>query len=114
MITSNPIPSAFFVAGYSETGTGATHQIILNGGDHGTPLLDELAENEADPTTGDYRRILYAIAEMLYQRFSVVSPVPAKVSMTRSSYEDTSTGELVRTYTTQFRTTLTGVEVAEE
>ena len=111
---SNPIPSAFFVAGYSETGTGATHQIIFNTAGHATPLITELTEAEADPTTGDYRKILFAIMEMLRAKLNAATPVAGKVSMARSSYEDVATGELVRTYTTTIRTVPTGLEVADE
>lgn len=110
MITSNPIPSAFFVAGYAYS----TNQITLNTAAHASPLLVELDAAEANATTGDYRRIVYALLEMLYQKFLVVTPVPGKVTSTRSTYEDTVTGELVRTYTFQIRTIATGVEVAEE
>jgi len=110
MVTSNPIPSAFFGAGYAYS----TNAITLNTEAHASPLLEELEAAEANATTGDYRRILYALMEMMYQKFLVVTPVPGKLTFTRSTYEDTSTGELVRTYTFQVRTIPTGVEVAEE
>jgi hypothetical protein len=114
-MASNPIPSVFFGAGYTETGTGATHTIVLTTNDNsGTKLLPELTEVEADPTTGDYRKILFALMEMMYVKYQAVTPVPGKLTLTRSSFEDTASGELVRTYTVQIRTNVTGVEVADE
>jgi len=110
MVTSNPIPSVFFGAGYAY----ASNAITLNTAAHASPLLTELDAAEANATTGDYRRILYAIQEDLYQKFQLVTPIPGKLTFTRSTYEDASTGELVRTYTFQVRTIATGVEVAEE
>lgn len=113
-MASDPTNTGFFGSGYTETGTGTTHAIVLNSGANTTPCVAELSEAEADPTTGDYRKVMYALLEMLYQKFLVVDPVPTKVSMTRVTYEDTVNNELVRTYTVQFRTVATGIEVADE
>lgn len=110
MVTSNPTPAGFFGGGYAY----ASNAITLNTSAHAAPLLAELDAAEANATTGDYRRIVYAMMEMLNDKFKAATPVPTKLSITRSTYEDTSTNELVRTYTVQIRTVVTGTEIAEE
>lgn len=110
MITSDPIPSVFFGAGYSV----GTNSITLNTSAHASPLLTELTSAEANATTGDYRRIIFALMEMLHEKFQAVTPVPGKLTVTRSTYEDTANNELVRTYSVQIRAVVTGIEIAEE
>jgi len=110
MTTSDPIPSDFFGAGYSV----GTNTITFNTAAHATPLLTELTSAEANATTGDYRSIVYALMEMLNTKFGAATPTPGKLSITRSSYEDGTANELIRTYTVQVRTVITGVEVADE
>lgn len=109
-MTSNPIPSAFFGAGY----TYASNVISFNTAAHATPLVLELTAAEANVTTGDYRSILYALMEMLKAKMDAASPVSNKAAVIRSTYEDTSTGEFVRTYTVTIRTNAAGLEVANE
>ncbi len=109
-MTSDPIPSVFFGAGYSY----ASNAITLNTEAHASALLDELDATEANATTGDYRCIMFALLEMLYQKMLAATPASEKVSMTRATYEDLATSELVRTYTVQIRTVASGIEVADE
>lgn len=107
---SNPIPSTFFGAGY----TYAANQITLNTAAHATPLLAQVDAAEANATTGDYRRIVFGVLEMLHAKFAAATPVASKIAVLRSTYEDTLTGEFVRTYTVTVRTTPTGLEVTDE
>jgi hypothetical protein len=112
----DPTPSAFFGAGYTEDGTTTTHKLQLNSSGHTTPLLAEVTEAEADPTTGDWRKIIFGLIEMIYQKFIALAEAdkPNKVNLTRSSSINETTGEITRFYTFTFKVAPSGIEVNAE
>lgn len=67
--------------------------------------------------SGDIRRILLGIVEAAYQKYltySTAGTAPAKMSISRTSSINDSTGILTRFYTLTFVTDVSSVEVAEE
>jgi hypothetical protein len=114
----NPLPSTFFGAGYGESGSTTTHAITLNTAGHTTPLLAEVTETEADPSNagGDYRKVLFGIAEMIYQKWLGLDAEdrPTKMQVFRSSSVNETTGHITRNYTLQFIIAPDTVEVVSE
>lgn len=126
-----PTPYQLFGSGYAAS--SSTHTITLNTSNASSdPLLIQITDTEANADSGDGRRVVYGLLEMLYQHMaelngteayvtgefswgsSTTGVVPSvKIVPTRSSYEDTN-GELVRTYKFIVRTTVTGLEVSDE
>jgi len=93
----------------TDTGTG-THSIVVMG------LLPEITNAEANATTGDSRRVIYGLLEMLYSKMQNLDSAdrPTKLTILRATYEDTNTGEFVKTFTITVRASATGFEVADE
>ena len=93
----------------TDTGTG-THSIVVKG------LLPEITNAEANATTGDSRRVIYGLLEMLYSKMQNLDSAdrPTKLTILRATYEDTNTGEFVKTFTITVRASSTGFEVADE
>jgi len=109
----NTAPSAFFGAGYTAT----TGSIILGTVDNSMPadrLLTELTDVEANADTGDFRAIVFALMEMLYQKQQAMPVKPVKQTIVRSTYEDPTTGEFLRAYTVQLRLFASSLEVTAE
>lgn len=78
--------------------------------------VPELTSVEANPATGDMRKIVFALEAALYDAMQAVDSAdrPAKWTNNRqSSFNDTS-GVISRTFVNQFSTTVSGVEVAAE
>jgi hypothetical protein len=59
------IAPSTWIDGY-DSDSGA-HTITLNTAENGTPSLPQLTDAKADPTTGDIRQVVLAIAEALYE-----------------------------------------------
>jgi hypothetical protein len=93
----------------TDTGTG-THTIKSLG------ILQEVSDAEAHATTGDWRKIVYGIMEMLYQRWlnTPTADRPAKMNISRSSSTNETTGAITRFYTVQITTIPSGLEVVDE
>src|SRR5690606_12798565 len=95
----------------------ASNQLRLTTADSSAPVaVPELTDAEADPTTGDVRKLFYALCEMMYQARNAIAPedLPVQMQIFRTSSVNDVTGEITRTYTLQFVTEATGVEVADE
>lgn len=78
--------------------------------------LDEATDAEIDATSGDWRKIMFAIVEMLYQRWNntPTDDRPAKTTVTRSSSTNEATSVTTRTYTFQVQIAPGSVEVVDE
>ena len=78
----------------------------------------ELTEEEADGSTGDIRKIVFAILEKWYSTYNALSSVnqPNKWTCTKSMSANAATGEVTHTYTNTIKTEIAtaGQEVADE
>jgi hypothetical protein len=84
------------IAGWSEDGTNVTFPIAS---------LPELTASEADGTTGDSRKILYAILAQYeaWYRGLAAEDKPGKLNISRSSSSpDVNTGHITRTFSVRF------------
>lgn len=111
--TSYDTPGEFFGAGYALE----TNQMKLNTNDAASDkLVTEVTDAEANATTGDARKVIFGLMEMLYAKMSALATAdkPTKLAITRSISEDTVTGEFIRTYLVTVRTTAAGFEVSSE
>lgn len=102
----NPAPSSW-LASWSEDGTSITVPIAT---------FPELTAAEADGTTGDIRKIAFALAEKLYQAYNGTAAAdrPTKMTITRASSVNDTTGDVTRTYTFRFTLVNTATEVKAE
>lgn len=120
-------PVTWLGPGYS-VGTGT---ITFGTLDHVTPanrtfpaLSDAGDADETAPATGDIRKLLFGIVDGLYAKWLLRvaaaaadpagDPLPAKMTMYKSTSTNDTTGEVTRVYTLSFKTTVTGGEVAAE
>ena len=78
------------------------------------PSLMEVTDTEADLVTGDWRKVLMGLLEYLWACWKNTETKPDKITVTNSSYRDTTTGEDVTTYTFKVRTLSIGREVSPE
>lgn len=76
----------------------------------------ELTEDEANPTTGDIRRVLFAILEQIYTKWNstALEDRPKKVSIYRSTSVNDQTGDITKTYQFQFKMAVLEQEVESE
>jgi len=104
----------------SATKGGAVLDITDDGGtDHlikSMGTLDELTDAEANATTGDWRKVLFAIMEMIYSKWSGLATAdrPSKVVVTRSSSVNNITSEITRTYTVRVTLSPGTIDVSSE
>lgn len=96
-----------WLTGWSEDGTDITVPI-------GT--FPELDADEADGTTGDIRRILFALIEKFYQEYNSrdAEDRPTQMRIYKSSSLNPSTGEVANSYSFLFTCALEGQEVKDE
>jgi len=113
----NKVPTNWF-AGY--TATAATNSITFNTGSHPTIAsrsFPELTNEEAATTgtTGDYRKIVYAIMEALFIKFNStpIADRPKNLSMFRGAGVSTN-NTIDFTYTVTIKCDTSGLEVTEE
>jgi hypothetical protein len=107
------VPTTFFGAGYSV----GTNTIIMNTADAGSnKTLAQLTDVEAHATTGDFRKIVFAIMEMLAVKWeaTAVADRPTKLSITKSSSLNSQTGAITNAYTVVCYNELGAQEVAAE
>ena len=78
--------------------------------------LPELTSVEANPSTGDFRKIMFAIEDAVYTAYIAIAAAdrPTKWLNSRSSSVSDSSDVLTRNFTNQFTTTTKGEEVASE
>lgn len=93
----------------TDAGSG-THSLEVE------PLLKEVTDAEANASTGDSRKVVFGLLEVMARRLNAIPSEsrPTKLSATRSTYEDGSTGEFVKTYQFTVRTAAAGFEVSDE
>jgi len=102
-------PQEFFGTGYSSDSSGLTLDFAN--------ALTEVTSAEADDSSGgDARKVIYGIAELLFNKYNAIptADIPTKMTISRSTSEDNSTGEFVRNYSIQLRLDPSGFEVANE
>lgn len=76
----------------------------------------ELTSVEANPSTGDMRKIVFALEAALYAAVQGIAAAdrPAKWTNNRQSSVNDSDDVIARTYVNQFITEISGEEVAAE
>jgi hypothetical protein len=99
------------VADITDTGTG-THTMVGQG------ILAEVTDAEAAASGGssDWRKVVFGIVEMLYQKWNrtLSADRPAKLTIQRSSTTDEATGVITRYYTFTIKIDPIAVEVTGE
>lgn len=102
----NSAPNTW-VASWSEDGTDITVPIAT---------FSELTAAEADGTTGDIRKVLFAICEHLWSQWNTKGSAnqPTQMTIARSSTVNESTDQITKRYTFTFVTESTGTEVVAE
>lgn len=102
----NKAPSAW-LANWSEDGTNITVPIAT---------FTELTAAEADATTGDIRKILWAFLMEVYQSWADTATAdrPDKMSVTRSSSLSADGKQMTTTFSCRFVTDILAQEVADE
>jgi hypothetical protein len=98
-------PSSFFGAGYSYS--SANKKITLSTANSTDAIkLDELTNTEASTTTGDVRKLAYALILFMEQRITALgSGKPTKMVIAKgisNGSTQASAGGLVKTFTISF------------
>ena len=98
---------ANWIPNWSSNGTSITIPIAS---------FPELSAAEADVTTGDIRKIVFAIMEELYGKYNSTDNAdkPAMMSLSKSASVNTSTGVTTNTYSVTIKTSTTAQEVVDE
>lgn len=93
----------------TDSGSG-THSIEV------APPLKEVTDAEANAASGDARKVVFGILDMLARRLQAIPAAdrPTKLTVTRNTFEDANTGEFLKTYNFTVRTQSSGFEVADE
>jgi hypothetical protein len=101
----NPAPTSFF-ANWSEDGANITLPIAS---------VPELTAAEADATTGDIRKVLFAIIERAAVAYAALAAAdkPGKMAIDRSNFLR-SDGNIDRTFTVTFTLAPASIDVADE
>lgn len=108
-------PSTWLGSGYT-VNTGS-HIVSMTTNDAGSNIvLKNLTDAEADPTTGDIRKVAFEFVEAMFQAWTTqvaASNQPLQMTISRSSFENAA-GELTRTYNLQFNVSGGTVDVVPE
>jgi hypothetical protein len=116
-------PVTYFGPGYGNSGGAAAGPITFgtaNKANVADRTLPNLTDAEANASTGDVRKLYWAIIEDLYQELNAVnSAAPSadrftKMSFTRFASQDTSNGIYEFSYNFSFNLTSGAFEVANE
>ena len=116
--TSGTLPAGFSPGDYYVVAVDSTTVIQLSATIGGTPIaatdtgtgthtisalsvLRDLDDADAHATTGDSRTVIYALMEMIYQKYSntPADDRAGQISVGRASRANNATGALTRTYT---------------
>ena len=102
----DPLPPSW-ITGWSSDGTTVSFPIAS---------IPELSAAEADPTTGDIRRILFAIQTEIYNVWVAQLPAdkPENWTATKSVNTNTTTQVSLQTFTDRFNTEVLSQEVIDE
>ena len=105
-MAANTVPTAW-IANWSANADTITIPIAS---------FTELTANEANATTGDIRKIMYAVNEQLWTAWSALAAAnrTTKMTMTKSSSSNATTSVLTHVYTWTFNNTVTTQDVANE
>ena len=107
MAWSTYAPPAQWVASWSEDATNITIPIAS---------IPEITAAEADGTTGDMRKCIYALLEKFYAFWLTIPTAdrPAMMTIYRSTSTNDVTGEITQTFQFQFKVAASGMEVVDE
>jgi hypothetical protein len=102
----NPVPTTLF-AGWTQDGTNITLPIAN---------VPELTSAEANATTGDTRKILFALCEKIANWWYALATAdrPTKMTVTRSISVDSVTGIATKSYTLTFKVGTLTQEIVSE
>lgn len=102
----DPTPSAW-IASWSEDGSNITVPIAS---------FAELTDTEADGTTGDIRKIMFAVVEQFYQAYNAEATAdrPTQMRIYKSASINPETSVLTNSYTFQFTCGIGSQEVSDE
>jgi predicted 3-demethylubiquinone-9 3-methyltransferase (glyoxalase superfamily) len=106
-------PSTWLGAGYSV----ASNAITMNTNDAAeNKTLTELTDAEAHATTGDIRKVIFALQEKLFAAYNATATAdrPTKMTIQKSTSVNTATGVVTNVYTTVIYTGVLTQEVAAE
>jgi hypothetical protein len=92
---------------WSENGTDITLPIAS---------LPELTAAEADAATGDIRKVVFALLQKLQAEWNALDAAdrPAKMSLTKASTIDSTTGRVTHTFTARFYCAIASQDVEAE
>ena len=78
--------------------------------------IPQLTAAEANPTTGDSRKLLFAMMEQVYAWWiaKAVADRPTAVTISRSTMTNETTGVMTKTYSIAIQISATAVEVITE
>jgi hypothetical protein len=113
--TANDAPSDWLGLGYTAT-AGSTNNIGFTIGPSG--LVNELTAAEANPNTGDVRKVVWSLLDALYRKWDAkvaslpTADRPARISFNRN-ISFSSTG-MTHTYTFTAQVVGTNIDVANE
>lgn len=104
----DPAPSTW-IPGWSENGTDITIAAL-------TTAFPEMTAAEADASTGDIRKVLFAICESLNAKWLATAAAdrPAKMTIARSSSVNETTDEVTKRFTFTFVSGVLSQEVVAE
>ncbi len=101
------LPSVFFGTGYASNGSNITLPIA------GFP---ELTSGEADATTGDSRKVLYAVLDKVQKAIAALPDAdkPVRLNVTRSTTAPNAANQFVVSFNVAFTLSAAGADVADE
>jgi len=82
---ANPVPSVYF----PNVSLSGTNELSFNTGSHAFPTFPSLTNAEADPSSGDIRKMAYAILLRIAERHGTASPQPLFSSASSEALSDT-------------------------
>jgi len=102
----DPKPSTW-VASWSENATNVTFPIAS---------LPEMTAAEADGTTGDIRKVLFALLNQLFEVYDALAAAdkPTMMQMAKSSSVNTAGTEINQFFSVQFTNTVATQDVKDE
>ena len=105
-MAANTVPTAW-IANWSANANDITVPIAS---------FAELTEAEANATTGDIRKIMYAVNEQIWTAWSALAAAnrTGKMTLTKASSSNATTGLLTHVYTWTCNNTVVTQDVANE
>jgi len=102
--------------GGGSTLTGPGIFFKTSGATEGSNLVSTLIDTEIHQDTGDIREIIFGLCEAFFQKDNALATADKsnKMTITRDTFEDTTAGEFVRTYTFALRMNAPAFTVANE